>query len=203
MVRVPRPEEEDAEHIHRERENLVQERLRIEIEALLFMQRIRKGPSGEGFWYGWSSLRLSAICVIERSEPDVLLDQRATHSRASNKNTIRTVILVSHWSRYFEGFRLRDSSMESLNPILTKSFQEDVVALNSTIRAFAARERSVVLIGPAPESMIDGYRLHYLRARGFSTEDVAQAPPEALRRMKLTRTYLKIARWSRSAINVG
>jgi transposase len=30
MVRVPTPEEEDAKRIHRERENLVQERLRIE-----------------------------------------------------------------------------------------------------------------------------------------------------------------------------
>jgi hypothetical protein len=38
MVRVTTPEEEDIKHIHRERENLVQERLRIEkrIEALLF-----------------------------------------------------------------------------------------------------------------------------------------------------------------------
>src|SRR5262249_42900913 len=42
MVRVPTPEEEDAKRIHRERENLVQERLRIEnrIEALLFPQGI-------------------------------------------------------------------------------------------------------------------------------------------------------------------
>jgi len=38
MVRVPTPEDEDAKRIHRERENLVQEKLRIEnrIEALLF-----------------------------------------------------------------------------------------------------------------------------------------------------------------------
>lgn len=47
MVRVPTPEEEDAKHPHREREHLVQERLRIEnrIEALLFTQGIRKRPS--------------------------------------------------------------------------------------------------------------------------------------------------------------
>src|SRR6202790_4694196 len=47
MVRVPTPEEEDAKRTHREREKLVQERLRIEnrIEALLFTQRIRKRPS--------------------------------------------------------------------------------------------------------------------------------------------------------------
>ena len=47
MVRVPTPEEEDAKRPHRERENLVQERLRIEnrIEALLFTQGIRERPS--------------------------------------------------------------------------------------------------------------------------------------------------------------
>ena len=47
MVRVPTPEEEDAKRPHREREHLVQERLRIEnrIEALLFTQGIRERPS--------------------------------------------------------------------------------------------------------------------------------------------------------------
>lgn len=47
MVRVPTPDEEDAKRIHREREHLVQERLRIEnrIEALLFTQGIRQRPS--------------------------------------------------------------------------------------------------------------------------------------------------------------
>lgn len=47
MVRVPTPEEEDAKRGHREREHLVQERLRIEnrIEALLFTQGVRRRPS--------------------------------------------------------------------------------------------------------------------------------------------------------------
>ncbi len=47
MVRVPTPQEEDAKRPHREREHLVQERLRIEnrIEALLFTQGIRGRPS--------------------------------------------------------------------------------------------------------------------------------------------------------------
>lgn len=47
MVRVPTPEEEDAKRMHREREHLVQERLRLEnrIEALLFAQGIRERPS--------------------------------------------------------------------------------------------------------------------------------------------------------------
>src|SRR3982074_3517009 len=47
MVRVPTPEEEDAKRPHREREHLVQERLRIEnrIGALLLPQAIRKRPA--------------------------------------------------------------------------------------------------------------------------------------------------------------
>lgn len=47
MVHVPTPEEEDAKRPHREREHLVQERLRIEnrIAALLFTQGIRGRPS--------------------------------------------------------------------------------------------------------------------------------------------------------------
>ncbi len=47
MVRVPTPDEEDAKRPHREREHLVQDKLRIEnrIEALLFTQGIRGRPS--------------------------------------------------------------------------------------------------------------------------------------------------------------
>jgi transposase len=47
MVHVPTPEEEDAKRPHRERQQLMQEKLRIEnrIEALLFTQGIRKRPS--------------------------------------------------------------------------------------------------------------------------------------------------------------
>ena len=47
MVWVPTPEEEDAKRLHREREHLVQERVRLEnrIEALLATQGIRQRPS--------------------------------------------------------------------------------------------------------------------------------------------------------------
>jgi transposase len=47
VVRVPTIEEEDAKRQHREREHLVQERVRIEnrIAALLTTQGIRKRPS--------------------------------------------------------------------------------------------------------------------------------------------------------------
>jgi peptidoglycan/LPS O-acetylase OafA/YrhL len=108
----------------------------------------------------------------------------------ADRNAIRTVILVSHWSRYFDGFRLRDRSMGGLNPLLPNTRHQDVVALNNAIRGFAYRGRSVVLIGPSPENMIDGDRLHYLRVRGFLAEDVAQAPPEALHRMQLSSEIL-------------
>lgn len=47
MVRVPTPDEEDAKRPHREREHLVQERIRIEnrISALLVTQGVRHRPS--------------------------------------------------------------------------------------------------------------------------------------------------------------
>jgi transposase len=47
MVRVPTPDEEDAKRPHREREQLVHDKQRIEnrIEALLFTQGIRGRPS--------------------------------------------------------------------------------------------------------------------------------------------------------------
>jgi len=59
MVRVPTPEEEDAKRPHREREHLVQERLRIEnrIEALLFTQGIRGRPSLRSWARDVSELR--------------------------------------------------------------------------------------------------------------------------------------------------
>jgi transposase len=47
VVRVPTIEEEDAKRQHREREHLIQERVRIDnrIAALLTTQGIRKRPS--------------------------------------------------------------------------------------------------------------------------------------------------------------
>jgi transposase len=47
VVHVPTIEEEDAKRQHREREHLIQERVRIEnrIDALLTTQGIRKRPS--------------------------------------------------------------------------------------------------------------------------------------------------------------
>src|SRR4051794_41750320 len=59
MVRVPTPEEEDAKRLHREREHLVQERVRVEnrIEALLATQGIRGRPSLRSWARDMAALR--------------------------------------------------------------------------------------------------------------------------------------------------
>ena len=77
MVRVPTPEEEDAKRPHREREHLVQERLRIEnrIEALLFTQGIRERPSLRSWERDMAELRTgdgraAAVRCCELSSTD-------------------------------------------------------------------------------------------------------------------------------------
>jgi transposase len=77
MVRVPTPEEEDAKRPHREREHLVQERLRIEnrIEALLFTQGIRGRPSLRSWERDVAELRTGdgrALPPLLRAELDRL-----------------------------------------------------------------------------------------------------------------------------------
>ncbi len=77
MVRVLTPEEEDAKRPHREREHLVQERLRIEnrIEALLFTQGIRKRPSLRSWERDMAELRTGdgrALPPLLRAELDRL-----------------------------------------------------------------------------------------------------------------------------------
>ena len=71
MVRVPTPEEEDAKRIHRERENLVQERLLIKnrIEALLFTQGIRKRPSLRSWERDLANLRTGDGREMPRLRP--------------------------------------------------------------------------------------------------------------------------------------
>lgn len=59
VVRVPTPDEEDVKRQHREREHLVQERVRIEnrMEALLMTQGIRGRPSLRSWERDLSALR--------------------------------------------------------------------------------------------------------------------------------------------------
>ena len=73
MVRVPTPDEEDAKRPHREREHLVQERLRI--EARLFTQGIRRRPSLRSWARNMAELRTGdgrALPPLLRSELDRL-----------------------------------------------------------------------------------------------------------------------------------
>src|SRR3954471_17375834 len=77
MVRVPTPDEEDAKRPHREREHLVQERLRIEnrLEALLFTQGIRGRPSLRSWERDMAKLRTGdgrALPPLLRAELDRL-----------------------------------------------------------------------------------------------------------------------------------
>src|SRR5260370_41816381 len=77
MVRVPTPEEEDAKRPHREREHLVQDKLRIEnrIEALLFTQGIRGRPSLRSWGRDMVELRTGdgrALPSLLRTELDRL-----------------------------------------------------------------------------------------------------------------------------------
>lgn len=77
MVRVPTPDEEDAKRPHREREQLVQDKQRIEnrIEALLFTQGIRRRPSLRSWERDMAMLRTGdgrALPPLLRAELDRL-----------------------------------------------------------------------------------------------------------------------------------
>ncbi|HQT80176.1 MAG TPA: IS110 family transposase [Rhodopila sp.] len=77
MVRVPTPDEEDAKRPHREREQLVHDRQRIEnrIEALLFTQGIRGRPSLRSWERDLAALRTGdgrALPPLLRAELDRL-----------------------------------------------------------------------------------------------------------------------------------
>ncbi len=77
MVHVPTPDEEDAKRPHREREHLVQDKLRIEnrIQALLFTQGIRGRPSLRSWERDIAALRTGdgrALPPLLRTELDRL-----------------------------------------------------------------------------------------------------------------------------------
>jgi transposase len=80
MVRVPTPEEEDAKRPHRERQHLVQTKLRLEnrIKALLFTQGIRSRPSLRSWERDMAELRTGdgrALPPLLRTELDRLRRQ--------------------------------------------------------------------------------------------------------------------------------
>ena len=84
MVRVPTPEEEDAKRPHREREHLVQERLRIEnrIEALLFTQGIRQRPSLRSWERDLAALRTGDGSNTQRSNGTASIQSHLVHSKS-------------------------------------------------------------------------------------------------------------------------
>ena len=80
MLRVPTPEDEDAKRPHREREHLVQTKVRLEnrIKALLFTQGIRSRPSLRSWERDMAELRTGdgrALPPLLRSELDRLRRQ--------------------------------------------------------------------------------------------------------------------------------
>ena len=74
MVRLPTPDEDDAKRPHREREHLIQEKLRIEnrIEALLFTQGTRKRPSLRSWERDMAELRADDGRTLPCSGPSLI-----------------------------------------------------------------------------------------------------------------------------------
>src|SRR4030088_1492790 len=97
VVGVPTPQEEDAKRPHREREHLVQEKLRIEnrIQALLFTQGIRGRPSLRS----WER-DLAEVRTGDGRMPPPLL-------RAELDRLRRRLVLVLHLIRELEAARAK------------------------------------------------------------------------------------------------
>jgi transposase len=110
MVRVPTPEEEDAKRPHREREHLVQEKLRIEnrIEGLLFTQGIRKRPSLRSWEREMAELRTGD----GRALPPLL--------RAELERLRRRLVLVLELIREVEAERARALAVPADDAITQK-----------------------------------------------------------------------------------
>jgi transposase len=111
MVRVPSPDEEDAKRPHREREHLVQDKLRIEnrIEALLFTQGIRGRPSLRSWERDVAELRTGD----GRALPRLL--------RAELDRLRRRLVLVLELIRELEADRAKAlEEAQPLDPIVGK-----------------------------------------------------------------------------------
>lgn len=110
MVRVPTPDEEDAKRTHREREHLVQEKLRIEnrIEALLFTQGIRRRPSLRSWERDLAALRTGDGRPLPR------------HLRCELDRLRRRLVLALELIREAEDERNVAADAEPQNPICQK-----------------------------------------------------------------------------------
>ena len=151
MVRVPTPDEEDAKRPHREREHLVQERLRLEnrIEGLLFTQGIRKRPSLRSWEREMAELRTGD----GRALPPLL--------RAELERLRRRLVLVLELIREVEAERAEAQAATIENTVTQKitALQRirGIGANFSTVlvhevlyRSFANRRQLASYVGIAP-----------------------------------------------------
>ena len=151
MVRVPTPEEEDAKRPHREREHLVQERLRIEnrIEALLFTQGIRGRPSLRSWERDMAELRTGD----GRALPCLL--------RAELNRLRRRLVLTLELIREMEAERAK-ALAEAADDAMTQKIADlqrirgigenfsAVLAREVFYRSFANRRQLASYVGIAP-----------------------------------------------------
>lgn len=131
MVRVPTPEEEDTKRPHRERERLVQERIRIEnrIEALLFTQGIRKRPSLRSWERDVADLRTGDGCGL----PPLL--------RAELDRLRRRLVLVSELIREMEAERTEALAATADNAVTQKiTALQRIRGIGANFSAFLVRE---------------------------------------------------------------
>ena len=131
MVRVPTPDEEDAKRPHREREHLVQERLRIEnrIEALLFTQGIRGRPSLRSWERDVAALRTGD----GRDLPPLL--------RTELDRLRRRLVLVLELTRELETDRAQALEAEATDTIVGKiTALKRIRGIGENFAAVLARE---------------------------------------------------------------
>src|SRR5215203_3827492 len=130
MVRVPTPEEEDGKRPHRERERLVQEKLRIEnrIDGLLFTQGIRARPSLRSWERELTELRTGD----GRTLPPLL--------RAELDRLRRRLVLILELIRELEAERA---------PGIGANFSA-VLVREVLYRSFANRRQLASYVGVAP-----------------------------------------------------
>ncbi len=151
MVRVPTVEEEDAKRPHRERERLVQDRLRIEnrIEALLFTQGVRKRPSLRSWDRDMAALRTGDGRVL----PPFL--------RSELNRLRRRLVLVLELIRELEAERTRsaeenrdDAKMRKVSALqhirgVGPNFA-GVLVHEVLYRSFTSRQQLASYVGIAP-----------------------------------------------------
>ena len=150
VVRVPTPNEEDAKRQHREREHLVQERVRIEnwIEALLATQGVRKRPSLRSWDRDLEGMRTGDGRLIPM------------HLRAELDRLRRRLVMTIEMIREVEAERAQDLNEEKDDPAnkmihalcRIRGIGENVAVLTREVlyRPFNNRRQIASYVGLAP-----------------------------------------------------